>query len=115
MVRGWKHSIRRRAALLARLEGRSDTRGGMRRVVRRSQAGNVERLRIQLIELLTEFERQLMDGDLRSRVLALIPAQHLLRDLGGSLIPPDVADSRRDRILHYFRTLSAHRHLRATS
>lgn len=72
-------------------------------MVRRSQLGAPEELRAELIDLLNDFERELVEGDLRSRVLALIPAQHLLRDLGGSLIPSDVADSGRDRILHYFR------------
>lgn len=73
-------------------------------MVRRSRAGDAERLRSELMELLADFERNLSEGDLRSRVLALIPAQHLLRDLGGSLIPPEVANSGRDRVLHYFRT-----------
>lgn len=73
-------------------------------MVRRSRAGDAERLRSELIELLVDFERNLAEDDLRGRVLALIPVQHLLRDLGGSLIPPDVANSGRDRVLHYFRT-----------
>jgi len=72
-------------------------------MVRRSQTGDAESLRVELVELLTDFERELAQGDLRSRVLALIPAQHLLRDLGGSLIPSNLADSGRDRVLYYFR------------
>ena len=71
---------------------------------RRSQVGDTERLRAQLVALLSDFEHELTDGDLRSRVRALIPAQHLLRDLGGSLITSRIAGSGKGRILHYFRS-----------
>ena len=56
---------------------------------------------ITLISLLTDFERKLKEEDLRRKVLALVPAHELLRDLGSSLIPKKYATSARERILHY--------------
>jgi hypothetical protein len=50
---------------------------------------------------LTNFEHELQRGDLRSKVLSLIPAHNLLRDLGSSLIPKEYAPSARERIIHY--------------
>jgi hypothetical protein len=70
---------------------------------RRSRQGNPENLRKALLELIINFERELRTPDLRSRVIALIPAYHLLRDLGSSLIPKQDAPSARDRILFYLR------------
>jgi hypothetical protein len=69
---------------------------------RRPKKGTPDELRLQLVNLLIDFEKQLKDGNLRQKVLALIPAFHGLRDLGSSLIPHDTASSARERILSYF-------------
>jgi len=58
---------------------------------------------MQLIELLTNFERHLASSELRTQVQSLVPANHLLRRLGGSLLPGGAAQSARDRILSYLR------------
>ena len=71
-------------------------------MTRRPEEGTPSELRLQLIELLENFEMQLELSDLRQKVLALVPAFHKLRDLGSSLIPRDTASSARDRILAYF-------------
>jgi len=68
---------------------------------RRNHNGDPEQIRTQLIELLVSFKDRLEQGDLRSRVLALIPAVNLLKDLGRSMIPHNIAKSARDRILKY--------------
>jgi len=57
----------------------------------------------QLLSLLQNFESELKSGELRSKVQALVPVFHLLRDLGSSLIESDSADAGRERILLYFR------------
>jgi hypothetical protein len=62
-----------------------------------------ESLREALVNLLINFGKELKRKDLRSKVLSLIPAHILLRDLGSSLIPKEYASSARDRIIHYFR------------
>ncbi len=62
-----------------------------------------EKYRKELYHLIVNFEDQLLSDDLRSKVLALVPCFHQLRELGKSLIPKSVAKSARDRILHYFR------------
>lgn len=72
-------------------------------MVRRSRRDDPEAIRLQLLELLNNFGRELSDNDLRPKVQALIPSFHLLRDLGSSLIPQQDADSARDRILFYLR------------
>jgi hypothetical protein len=56
-----------------------------------------------LIELLTNFERHLLESEVRDQVRSLIPAHHLLRDLGSSLLPEGARLSARDRILAYLR------------
>ncbi len=61
-----------------------------------------EEIRKQLQELLSNFEDELTSGNLRTKVLALVPCFRHLRDLGKSLISPQIAGSARDRILHYF-------------
>lgn len=53
--------------------------------------------------LIRNFEYELQKGDLRSKVLALVPIFHGLRDLGKTLIPSRYASAARDRILYYFR------------
>lgn len=70
-------------------------------MARRSKQFDPEKLRRDLIKLLCNFENKLNKGDLRRKVLALVPAHELLRDLGSSLIPREVAASARDRIIHY--------------
>ena len=68
---------------------------------RRPKEGTPDDLRLQLIRLLDNFEKQLQQSDVRRKVLALVPALHKLRDLGSSLIPRNIASSARDRILAY--------------
>lgn len=72
-------------------------------MVRRSSANTPERFRQKLIELLSDFEGKLVEDNLREQVLALVPANHLLRDLGSSLIPEPDNSSARSRILAYLR------------
>jgi hypothetical protein len=59
-------------------------------------------LRAKLVELLTNFESELRSDNLRSKVLSLVPAFHILRDLGSSLIHVSEGSSARNRILSYF-------------
>ena len=70
---------------------------------RRSKPSDPESLRKQLIDLLANFERELQNDELRTKVLALVPVFHCLRDLGSSLIPRATASSGMDRMLFYFR------------
>jgi hypothetical protein len=72
-------------------------------VARRPERNNPGAIRLQLMELLSSFDSELMCDDLRAKVKSLIPAFHLLRDLGSSLIPQENAHSARDRILFYLR------------
>jgi hypothetical protein len=72
-------------------------------MARRSKPADPETLRKELLELITNFEKKLLEKDLRSKVIALVPAYRVLRDLGSSLIPVKEAKSARDRILAYFR------------
>jgi hypothetical protein len=60
-----------------------------------------EELRIELVNLLTNFAEELHRDDLRAKVIALVPAFRKLRDLGSSLLPTSEAGSARDRILAY--------------
>ncbi len=62
-----------------------------------------EKYRTELYDLIVNFEDKLRSDDLRSKVLALVPCFHHLRELGKSLISPSVAKSAIERILHYFR------------
>ncbi len=59
-----------------------------------------EQYRSELITLLQNFDSSC--PDLREKVLALIPAWDLLRDLGTATIPHEITQSARGRILHYF-------------
>lgn len=70
-------------------------------MVRRSKKSEPETLRKQLLALITDFEHRLADDSLREQVLSLIPANHLLRDLGSSLMHEEGCNSARDRILAY--------------
>lgn len=72
-------------------------------MARRRKQKDPETLRLKLIDLLTDFESELQSDDLRSKVLALLPAHNLLRDLSSSLIPKEFANAARDRVLYYFR------------
>jgi len=72
-------------------------------LARRSQPDDEpESIRRSLVDLLTNFAKELEKPDLRCKVIALIPAFHKLRDLGGSLIPRTGANSARDRVKIYF-------------
>ena len=73
------------------------------KLARRSQKiqNDPESLRAHLLELINDFGNQLKHGDLRGRVIALVPTFHALRDLGSSLIPKSSAASARDRIIVY--------------
>lgn len=63
---------------------------------------NSEEIRKKLQELIINFEQELVSGNLRQQVLALVPCFNHLRELGKALVSPDVARSAQDRILHYF-------------
>jgi hypothetical protein len=62
-----------------------------------------EVLRRRIEGLIKNFEAELRSGELRPKVLALIPIFQGLRDLGKSLILAEYASAARDRILYYFR------------
>lgn len=70
---------------------------------RRSKQGEIETIRANLLKLLINFKKELQSPNLRAKVQALVPAYHLLRDLGSSLIPSERTASARDRILFYLR------------
>lgn len=72
-------------------------------MARRSKRSVPEQSRSELIELLTNFESALKLEDLRDKVISLVPAYHLLRDLGSSLTPTEAGKAARDRILFYLR------------
>lgn len=72
-------------------------------MAKRRNQNNPEELREKLVSLLTDFERELKQEDLRVKVLALVPVNNLLRDLGCSFITKECAATARDRILFYFR------------
>jgi len=71
-------------------------------VPRRSSQSDPSKLLSRLQKLLNQFPAKLKDNDLREQVKALIPAYHLIRDLGSSLISGN-RRSARDRILHYLK------------
>jgi 5-methylcytosine-specific restriction endonuclease McrA len=64
--------------------------------------GDPEAVRRNLEELIRNFEAELQSGELRPKVLALVPIFHGLRALGKALIPVEFAAAARDRILYYF-------------
>ncbi|CAI1019314.1 HNH endonuclease [compost metagenome] len=70
-------------------------------MARRTKKNEPETLRKQLLELIVDFEHKLLDESLREQVLALVPANHLLRDLGSSLVNDESCNSARERILAY--------------
>jgi hypothetical protein len=63
-----------------------------------------ELIRKKIEGLIRNFEAELKSGELRAKVLALIPVFHGMRDLGKALIPAEYSSAARDRILYYFRT-----------
>ena len=67
-----------------------------------SKRGSAESIRSRVEDLIRNFEVDLRSGELRAKVLALVPIFHGLRDLGKSLIPNRYAVSARERILYYF-------------
>lgn len=71
-------------------------------MTRRSKQSAPEPIRLQLAELISDFENELKSIELRPRVLKLIPAFHFLRDLGSSLISEDIPAAV-DRIIFYLR------------
>ncbi|MEQ1977237.1 HNH endonuclease [Xenorhabdus sp. SGI240] len=70
-------------------------------MARRSKKSEPETLRKQLLALIADFEHKLLEDSLREQVFMLVPANHLLRDLGSSLLNEDNCNSARDRILAY--------------
>jgi len=64
----------------------------------------LEATRLKIATLIADFEHELQKGNLRTRVLALIPVFHQLRHLGSSLIPAEGKNAARDRIIRYFQT-----------
>lgn len=72
-------------------------------MVRRSKQQEPEALRQSLIELLANFEAILSRLELRAQVRALIPANHMLRDLGSSLLQGGPGLPADKRILAYLR------------
>ena len=75
----------------------------MRSERNKGKAVDPEALRQRVAELIENFEAELGSGALRTKVLALVPIFHGLRDLGKALIPAEYASAARDRILYYFR------------
>ena len=56
-----------------------------------------------LNKVLSKFGELLGDGSLRDHVRRLLPATDRLRELGASLIDPDLRFAGRDRVLRYLR------------
>ncbi len=71
-------------------------------MARRSKQDDPEHLRQKLVKLFDSFSLDLKTGTLRSKVLSLVPAFHLLRDLGSSLIDQKIPAAL-ERIVFYFR------------
>ena len=72
-------------------------------MAKHAKPGNAEKYRLQLIELLENFEVHLKNSELRAQVLELVPATKLLQNLGCSLIREPDTDSARGRILAYMK------------
>ncbi|PWL62424.1 MAG: HNH endonuclease [Desulfovibrionaceae bacterium] len=72
-------------------------------MARHSQIGDPEKYRCKLVDLLIHFEDHLKRSELRTQVLALIPASTLLQNLGASLIQEESCVSARSRILAYMK------------
>lgn len=61
-----------------------------------------EKIREELESLIKNFQSELLSGDLRSKVLCLVPVFKTLRNLGKALLPLEYSSAARDRILYYF-------------
>ncbi|MDA3950427.1 MAG: HNH endonuclease signature motif containing protein [Spirochaeta sp.] len=57
---------------------------------------------IELRKILQEFEKKSISGDLRDRVIALVPGFDAIREIGKSLVANGLQKSARDRLLSYF-------------
>ncbi len=68
---------------------------------RKMKQADPETLRREFARLIENFEAELRSGELRTKVLALIPIFHGLRELGKALLPAECASAARDRILYY--------------
>ena len=75
----------------------------MRSERKKGKAVGPEAVRQRVAKLIENFEAELRSGELRTKVLALVPIFHELRDLGKALIPAEHASAARDRILYYLR------------
>ena len=64
---------------------------------------SVRDIRDRIIDLLSNFET-ISGTDLRSQVLSLIPVWHELHNLGCALLPANVRNAARDRLLYYFQS-----------
>lgn len=64
-------------------------------------------IRRRVESLIRNFEKELQQDDLRSKVLSLVPIFHGMRELGKSLIPKAYKLGAKDRILFYFRKYPA--------
>ncbi len=62
-----------------------------------------EAVRQMVAKLIANFKVELQSGELRPKVLALIPIFQGMRDMGKALIPVEYTSAARDRILYYFR------------
>lgn len=71
-------------------------------MARRSKQSDPELLRKKLADLLENFASELNAADLRRKVLKLVPAFHLLRDLGSSLIAEEIPAAM-ERIIFYLK------------
>lgn len=78
-------------------------RNGTYIMTRHTDPDEPEKYRRKLIELLDNFEEHLKNSELRTQVLELIPASHLLQSLGAALIREPDAGSARSRILAYMK------------
>jgi hypothetical protein len=67
---------------------------------------DVESLRAKVEDLICNFKSDLLTGDIRSKVLALIPVFKALRNVGKALIPSKDTPAAIDRIIFYFRKYS---------
>lgn len=71
-------------------------------MARRPVKKSPEAIRTELTDVLNNFSVHLETEELRPKVLSLVPAFHLLRDLGSSLINENIPAAR-DRIIFYLR------------
>ena len=70
---------------------------------RKMKQADPETLRRELARLIENFEAELRSGELRTKVLSLVPIFHGLRELGKAFLPAECASAARDRILYYLR------------